>query len=138
MEAHQVTFANKISELDKLRDALENLCSRWDIPPAICMSVNLALEEAFTNIVNYAFDDQNPHEISMEFSHADNQLKVVITDDGKPYDPTLQKAPDISLPAADRPIGGLGVFLIRKIMDEISYKRTSNQNKLYLSKHINQ
>ncbi len=138
MKAHQISLVNKISELEKLRDTLENLCSQWSLSPAICMSVNLALEEAFTNIVNYAFDDQMPHDISMEFSYAENQLKVVIADDGKPYDPTRQTAPDISLPAKERPIGGLGVFLIKKIMDDVSYERTSNQNKLYLTKHINQ
>jgi serine/threonine-protein kinase RsbW len=136
METYQVLLENKISELHKLREALEERCSQWGLPPAVCMSVNLALEEAFANIVNYAFDDQLLHKIELEFSYAGKRLEVVITDDGKPYDPTRQTAPDISLPAEDRPIGGLGIFLIKKIMDEVSYERTSNQNKLYLTKYI--
>lgn len=139
METYQVSLENKISELDKLRETLEDLCSRWNFPLAVCMSLNLALEEAFTNIVNYAYDDQLSHMIRLNFSYtdADNRFEVEITDDGKAYDPTVQKKPDISLSAEERPIGGLGIFLIKKIMDEVSYERVSNQNKLYLTKHIN-
>jgi len=138
MQTYALKLTNKISELDKIRDSLEELVADWGLPPAEGMSVNLALEEAFTNIVNYAFEDEGLHEIEMAFSLKGDELMITITDDGKHYDPTKHADPDTGLPAADRPIGGLGIFLIRKIMDEVHYQRKGNVNQLILTKNIKQ
>ncbi len=136
MQKHTLRLENKISELDKIRDALEEMAATWGLPPQVSMSVNLALEEAFTNIVNYAYDDDERHEIILHFKLQDNELHIAIRDDGRPYDPTVQDEPDIALPATERPIGGLGIFLIKKIMDEVKYERADNMNQLILKKHI--
>ncbi len=138
MQTYALKLTNKISELDKIRDTLEKLADDWGLPPALGMSVNLALEEAFTNIVNHAFEDQDPHDIDICFSLNGDQMKITITDDGKHYDPTKQPDPDTGLSAEDRPIGGLGIFLIRKIMDTIDYQRKGNKNHLTLTKNIQQ
>jgi len=138
MQTYTIKLLNKVSELDKIRDTLEKLVEDWGLPPALGMSVNLALEEAFTNIVNYAFEDRDPHDIDVSFLLNGDQMKITITDDGKHYDPTKQPDPDTGLPAEDRPIGGLGIFLIRKIMDRIDYRREGNKNHLILIKNIQQ
>jgi anti-sigma regulatory factor (Ser/Thr protein kinase) len=138
MKTAQLRLDNRISELDRLRGFLENtVVKQWSIPPAVGMSVNLALEEAFANIVQYAFDDQGPHEIELLFELRDKQLVITITDDGHTFDPTKKDAPDTTLPAGDRPVGGLGILLVRKIMDEVWYKRIDNINQLTLTKKIN-
>ncbi len=137
MERHTLTLTNKISELEKIRDGLERLGEEWGIDPQTCMSVNLALEEAFTNIVNYAFENNDPQEIVIDMNKADDRLSITITDEGRPYDPTQNPEPDTSLPAEERPIGGLGIFLIRKIMDEVAYERNGNKNHLTLVKQLN-
>ncbi len=138
MQEYKLRLENKISELDKIRDALEEMAAAWGLPPQVSMSVNLALEEAFTNIVNYAYDDDGRHEITLDFHMRDNELHIAIRDDGRPYDPTVQDEPDIALPATDRPIGGLGIFLIKKIMDEVRYERKDDKNQLFLKKTLTQ
>lgn len=138
MQEYKLRLENKISELDKIRDALEEMAAAWGLPPQVSMSVNLALEEAFTNIVNYAYDDDGRHEITLDFHMRDNELHIAIRDGGRPYDPTVQDEPDIALPATDRPIGGLGIFLIKKIMNEIRYERKDDKNQLFLKKTLTQ
>ncbi len=137
METHKIKLTNKLSDLEKIRDAMENIGAEWRIDPQTCMSVNLALEEAFTNIVNYAFENNDPQEIVVDIKKQDGKLIFVIKDEGRPYDPTKAPEPDTSLPAEDRPIGGLGIFLIRKIMDDVKYQRIEAQNQLTLIKNIN-
>jgi len=137
MERHTLTLTNKISELEKIRDSLERLGEEWGVDPQTCMSVNLALEEAFTNIVHYAFEANDPQEVVIDMNKADDRLTITITDEGRPYDPTKNPEPDTSLPVEERPIGGLGIFLIRKIMDEVAYKRQGNKNHLTLVKQLN-
>lgn len=138
METSQLVLTNKISELNKLRDFLEDIAEPWDIPPAVSMSVNLALEEAFANIVNYGFTDGGEHRITFCFKKQDKRLVISITDHGQAFDPTRQSPPDTSLPAEDRPIGGLGIFLVNKIMDKVEYERKKNTNQLTLTKLIDQ
>ncbi len=137
METQKIKLTNKLSDLEKIRDAMENIGAEWSIDAQTCMSVNLALEEAFTNIVNYAFENNDPREIVLDIKKQDDTLIFVIIDEGRPYDPTKTPDPDTSLPAEDRPIGGLGIFLIRKIMDDVKYQRNGTQNQLTLIKNIN-
>lgn len=131
-------LANRIDELETIRQGLEVLVSDWEIPPYMEIPLNLALEEAFTNIVNYAFDDNNIHEIIIQFRKAKGILEVTLTDDGQPFDPTARTDPDTGLGAEERPIGGLGIFLIKKIMDRVEYRRNDNKNQLILTKHLSQ
>lgn len=137
METAHLKLTNAISELDKLRELIEGtVVGQWGLAPAVGMSVNLALEEAFANIVQYAFRDQGPHVIELFFQWNGNRLVVTITDDGHAFNPTKKEDPDTTLPAGERPIGGLGILLVRKIMDKVEYERTGNQNKLILTKTI--
>ncbi len=137
METQTLKLRNKISELGIIRDSMERLGETWGVDPQTCMSVNLAVEEAFTNIVSYAFENNDPQEIVIDMKKTDDQLTITIIDEGRPYDPTKNPEPDTSLPAEERPIGGLGIFLIRKIMDEVGYERNGNKNQLTLVKHLN-
>jgi serine/threonine-protein kinase RsbW len=129
-------LTNRLSELSRIQEALEANAERFGVPEAMIMSLNLAIEEAFTNIVNYAYTDQEQHTIGICISRKEKALTITLTDDGKPYDPTQKDDPDIELPAEKRQVGGLGIFLIRKIMDKVEYERIDNKNNLILTKNI--
>ena len=127
---------NRIGELAAIETFLEELGDEWDLNPSLVLSLNLVIEEAFTNIVNYGFDDGDIHIVEFGFSLDTGILTIEIRDDGHEWDPTLKAAPDITLSAEERPIGGLGIFLIRKIMDTVEYRRFQNKNVLILKKKV--
>ena len=127
---------NKIDELTRVEGFLEELGDEWELPMPLLFSLNLVLEEALTNIISYGFDDELQHTIEIDFIKTGEELTISIIDDGHEYDPTLKSDPDITLPAEERPIGGLGIFLIKKIMDTVNYQRKDNRNYLILTKII--
>ena len=125
---------NRIGELSVLAEKLETLAARWRLESALVMNLNLVLEEALSNIIFYAFRDQEVHKIRISITREGDRLTIRIRDDGVPFDPTAAPAPDTSLPAGERPIGGLGILLISKLMDNVHYARIDNQNILTLTK----
>ena len=97
--------------------------------------IAIAVEEVFVNIANYAYNPgKGPVLIRMKLSGDD--LEIVVEDSGKPYNPLEQPEPDIKASANDRPIGGLGVFMVKKIMDTIEYLNENGTNKLIMTKVI--
>lgn len=133
----KLILINDISELNRLVVFLETLEEEWNLPPSVVPPVNLALEEALSNVIFYAFEKGSENEINLDFKLEGTVMTIVLSDEGKPYDPTKKEDPDISLPAEDRPIGGLGIFLIRQIMDEVTYNRLGNKNQLRMVKRWN-
>lgn len=117
-----------------MAEKLETLAARWRLESALVMNLNLVLEEALSNIIFYAFRDQDVHKIRISITREGDRLTIRIRDDGIPFDPTAAPAPDTSLPAGERPIGGLGILLISKLMDNVHYARIDNQNVLTLTK----
>jgi serine/threonine-protein kinase RsbW len=142
MEKHDhiicLELTNRLSELANIQEALEANAERMGVSAAMLMSLNLVIEEAFTNIVNYAYADQEQHTIAICINRNDQELVITLTDDGQAYDPTQKADPDIELPAEKRQVGGLGIFLIRKIMDKVEYERKDNKNYLILTKNMSQ
>jgi len=130
------TIENRISELPALAERVEELAERWELQPTVTMNINLVLEEALSNIIYYAYPDDGEHEIQISLSLEGQNLCIIITDDGIAFDPTAHQEPDISLSAEERPVGGLGIFLISKIMDSVRYAREQNRNTLTLQKKI--
>ena len=100
------------------------------------MSINLALEEAVTNVISYAYPEGTEGEIKVDAIARKDSLRFTISDFGQEFDPTATPEVDTSLALEDRPIGGLGIHLVRKIMDRVSYKRQDDMNILTLTKTI--
>lgn len=107
-----------------------------DADMSITMSINLALEEAVVNVMNYAYPKGTYGEIVITATYRDNSLTFTINDAGTPFDPTKVADADISLSAEERPIGGLGIHLVRQIMDEVSYSYENKHNILTLKKRL--
>ena len=132
----QLVIRNEISELDRVVAFLEALEESGMLPAGLIMHLNLVLEEALTNVIFYAYEQGTTHEIVIDFMITETQLEITITDSGKAFDPTAKADPDINLSVDERPVGGLGIFLIKKIMDEVSYERLNEQNILRMTKKI--
>ncbi len=131
-----IILKNKFDELSKMSESVNSFAETNSLNDEIKHDIKLALDEIITNIISYAFDDDNEHEISVKICIDNNKLSINIEDDGKPFDPLEYPPPDTTKPLEERDIGGLGVFFVRELMDEIEYKRKENKNILTITKSI--
>ena len=124
----------KLEEMERLASAIEDFGRDDNWPESLTYQVHLALEELWLNVVNYGHDG-GFHEVEIELTSEPSAVTIHITDDGKPFDP-LHEAPNPHVDDAldDRPIGGLGVYLVQTMMDEMEYKREEGKNRLTLVK----
>lgn len=127
---------NRLAELETLRACLEQFAETHELPPRAAFETNLALDELVTNIISYSYDDELEHEIRIDMALADGVLTLRVQDDGQPFNPLEAAPPDLDSPAEDRPIGGLGIHLVRKVMDEVRYQRDGGANVLTLTKNV--
>ena len=138
METIQLKLKNQLSELDQIAVNLETLAEKWEIPGKIVMEINLVLEELFTNVVFYAFDDKDEHDINLTFMLIDaHQLQIRLEDNGKPFNLLEKKVADVfDKPLEDRQIGGLGIHFVREMMNSVEYQRADNKNVVILTKNF--
>lgn len=128
-----LTLKNDLDEITRLAGELEAFCERNGVSPGTLMALNLALEEIVTNVISYGFDGGS-HEIELELLLEDGTVQATVADGGKAYDPLQREDPDVNAPLEERSIGGLGVLLVKKLMDEVSYARTGGRNILTIRK----
>lgn len=101
------------------------------------MQIDLAVEEIFVNIANYAYDPEiGPATVRVEVEPDGSAVSITFIDHGVPYDPLAKADPDVSLSAEDRKIGGLGIFLVKKSMDDIKYEYVNGSNILTMKKSL--
>ena len=101
------------------------------------MQIDVAIDELFSNIARYAYPDgPGKATVGIEFDEENRMCSVVFSDEGIPFDPLAQQAPDTSLPLMDRPVGGLGIFLVKKTMDAMAYEYKFSQNVLTIEKKL--
>ena len=130
---------NDISQVPLLADFIDQVCSEYGIDPDTSFQLNLVLEEAVVNVMQYAYPEGGEHTFTLDADKEADTVTFVLKDDGKPFNP-LEQAPDvdINLDAEKRKIGGLGIFLVQQMMDEVDYKRTSKgENVLVMKKRSN-
>ncbi len=133
----EIILKNRPEEQRRLRRALEEFAQVHGLPDAAVQAADLALEEHVSNVIAYAYSDKATHEIVVRLTIADGGLRIEVEDDGQPFDPLSLPAPDISLPLEERPVGGLGVHLIRKFMEAVDYRRDAGKNILRMRKRLN-
>ena len=131
-----IVLTNDIQEVPKLTAFVDAVCETVGFNSTVTMQVNLAIEEAVVNVMNYAYPRGKKGDVTVEAISNDIRLKFVIIDSGTPFDPTVHADVDTTLSAQERPIGGLGIHLVRKIMDSINYERVDNLNVLTLRKKL--
>jgi anti-sigma regulatory factor (Ser/Thr protein kinase) len=131
-----IILANEISEISRLNEFIDALGEEFSLAPDIVFNLNLVLEEAVVNIINYAYPKEEHQYIYLSAKMNDGSIVLTLTDTGKEFDPTAAPEADITLSADERQIGGLGIFLIRQIMNEVRYERIDGKNVLTLEKKI--
>ena len=132
-----LVIENDISEISKLAVFIDELGEEMNLTPELIFNLNLVLEEAVSNVILYAYGEEKHKEISLMANMSDGNLVFVLTDSGKVFDPTKVPDADITLSAEEREIGGLGIFLIRQIMDKVDYQRIGEKNVLTMRKQLN-
>lgn len=132
----ELTLRNEVAELEKLVPFIQALSSELSLPHELVFNLNLVLEEAISNIIFYAYPGQSGKEINVQALCKGNSLIFTLTDTGLPFDPTRVEDADITLSVEERPIGGLGIFLIKNIMNEVEYQRIEGKNIFTLKKEI--
>lgn len=134
-ERHLVLH-NSVDQISQLTDFLQEIADEKGLDASTAMNINLALEEAVTNVIMYAYPEGTDGLVDLEAILRDDSLVFILKDNGTPFDPTAAPEADVTLSAEERKIGGLGIFLVRKIMDTVHYVRSDGQNVLSMTKNI--
>ena len=129
-----ITCRNQLTELARAAQLVEDFGTANGLPADIVFKLNLALDEVVTNIISYGYDDQNDHQIEITLTLDRGEVVVHVTDDGRAYNPLEAPRPDLQADIDARPIGGLGVHIVRTLMDGLEYRREGGRNVLIMRK----
>ena len=133
-----LNIRNDIQSLPLVNEWIEQCCEEAGLGLDWVMKFQLVIEEMVSNVIFYAYDSQQQEAaIELRFTWEAGTVSILLRDWGKPFDPTAKEDPDIPLSVDDRPIGGLGIFMVKQLMDEVRYERVGSSNLLTLQKRIN-
>ena len=130
-----VELKNNISETERLSQIVSDFSEANGLSIGDSYALNLSLEEILANVISYGYEDNSEHTITIRISLKDKQLIAEVEDDGKPFNPLEAPEPDIEIPLEDRPVGGLGIYLVRNLMDGLEYKRELGKNILIMMRN---
>jgi anti-sigma regulatory factor (Ser/Thr protein kinase) len=133
----QITRAAELESLQVFRGFITECCARYDIPNDTVLDLKLAVDEACTNIIEHGYKGMDPGSIILSFRIESDRILVQITDFGHVFEPADAPKPDVEAALEDRPLGGLGLFLIYQTMDNIDYQSSDDGNTLTFTKYIN-
>ena len=125
-----------LAELDSLCENLETFGKKFGFSKKLIFEINLALDELFTNIISYGFSDGKKHIVKVTLTPQNDELCLCIEDDGNPFNPIDFETPDVSCSVEECKIGGLGIHIMKKLMDEVCYERCGDKNVLNLKKKV--
>jgi serine/threonine-protein kinase RsbW len=131
-----VLLHNNLTELDTLASVIETFSEQADIDLKTQFQLNLALDELFTNIVKYGYNDNDVHQIEITLKYTKPIVSIKLVDDGKAFDPTQKNKPELTSEIEERNIGGLGIHFVATVMDKMEYCRLDNYNQLLLEKTL--
>jgi anti-sigma regulatory factor (Ser/Thr protein kinase) len=131
-----VTLVNDRSEVERLSRLVDAFGGAEGLQPDSIFSVNLALDEVVTNIIRYAHDDGREHPIVVRLTLEPGVLTAEVEDDGRAFNPLEAPVPDLHASIEERPIGGLGIHLVRSVMSSVEYRREDGRNVLTMKKRL--
>jgi serine/threonine-protein kinase RsbW len=130
-------FARTLSDgkagFPNLLEAIEAHLEDREVPPGAAAQLMIAFDEIISNVLNHGADGRAPT-VEVRLAIGGGRVQAEVSDDGKPFDPLAAPPPDTSLPVDERPIGGLGVHLVRELMDDVAYAHEKGRNRLRFSK----
>ncbi|HEX7230457.1 MAG TPA: ATP-binding protein, partial [Candidatus Binatia bacterium] len=130
----QFTLKNQIAEIARLSERLGEFAAAHEFTPNVRHDLNLALEEAVTNIISHGYSDHREHEIVVRIRIETGEIIAEVQDDARPFNPLTAPEADVTAPLDQRRAGGLGIHIMQKLMDGIEYRRLENGNLLILKK----
>ena len=125
-----------VREIERLNKLVRQFGELHDVPSRTLYAVNLALDELVTNVVLYGFTDPANQQVLIKIATGGSELVASVHDGGRPFNPLDVKPPDLNAPLEERELGGLGVHLVRSLMDQVTYARENDQNVLTVRKKI--
>jgi anti-sigma regulatory factor (Ser/Thr protein kinase) len=132
----ELRLANDLAGLAQLAECVEGFGAAQKLPAGVVNAISVVLDEAVSNAINHGYDAGVRGQIAVRLRRAPDAVLLEVEDDGRPFDPLQTPPPDLTLPLERRPIGGLGVHLIRNLMDEVSYAWIGGRNVLKMIKHL--
>lgn len=130
----KIIFINNLSEVPRIAGFIDSVGEEAELDMKTLASIQLAIEELTVNVIKYAYPDGHEGKATLEATIGDDNIVFVLKDQGTAFDPTAKADPDLELDPMARPIGGLGIFLARKIMNEVTYQRNGDTNELTMKK----
>ena len=126
-----------VEKLPEVQSYVEERLESVDGPLKTMMQIGIAVEEIFVNIASYAYPNaKGMASVRVELTEDPRAMTITFTDQGIPYDPLAKEDPDVTLSAQEREVGGLGIFMTKKVMDEMRYEYKDNSNILTLIKKL--
>ena len=136
-DTHRITHAAYLESLDDFRGFLKEHCADHPgVTEEILYDLQLAVDEACTNIITHGYADMDPGSIILDLDLHPDQIVVTLTDFGHSFEPSSAPAPDVNAPIEERELGGFGLFFIQQSVDEMNYQVTEDGNKMILTKYL--
>lgn len=133
----ELTIDATVENIEKVTSFVDEQLESLNCPMKAQMQIDIAIDELFGNIAHYAYNPEvGPATVRVDVLQEPLSVVVTFIDNGVPYDPLAKEDPDVALPAEEREIGGLGIYMVKKSMDEISYEYKDGQNILRIKKEI--
>ena len=134
-ETLEISLVNDLKEIARVAEQIDEFCASQDLTSEVAYAVNLALDEILTNTISYGYDDDEPHRIEIIVSLEAEVLVIVIVDDSGAFDLSNAPTPDTGASLEERPLGGLGLFLVHQMIDSVEYRREGERNIVTLKKN---
>ena len=132
----EIRIKNRISELEHVAQFIEEIGEELGLSMELQMNLNLVMEEMVSNVIFYAYPQEADAEIELVAKSDGKELTFVLTDQGREFDPTAKEDADPNVNPAEREIGGMGIFIVKNIMNQVTYQRLDGKNLLTMTKGI--
>jgi serine/threonine-protein kinase RsbW len=132
----EIKIKNEVGELERVNQFVEEIGAELGLDMELQMNLNLVMEEMVSNVIFYAYPEGKHEEIELVAESDGKELTFVLSDKGKEFDPTMKEDADPNINPMDRDIGGMGIYIVKNIMNKVTYQRLEGKNLLTMKKNI--
>ena len=132
----EIRIKNQVNELERVNQFVDEICEELGLGMELQMNLNLVIEEMVSNVIFYAYPQEKSEEIELTAESDGKELTFVLSDKGMEFDPTKKEDADPNVNPMDRDIGGMGIYIVKNIMNQVTYQRLEGKNLLTMKKEI--